>query len=90
MDKFIEFIDGLRTIIKERTVNLLSVTVRYVPKDRRSFLHYAKTDDFALVLYINQGLNKQQIQNATAWTRQIVELALNCGGTRYTRMLWSE
>ncbi|MBI5150350.1 MAG: FAD-binding oxidoreductase [Candidatus Omnitrophica bacterium] len=82
-DKFTEFVDGLRKIMREDHVNLLSVTVRYVPTDKQSFLHYAKGDCFAVVLYINQRLDEKHRQEAQAWTRKMVDLALSHGGTYY-------
>jgi FAD/FMN-containing dehydrogenase len=83
MDKFVEFVDGLREIVKKDRVNLLCVTVRYVPQDIQSFLPYAKHDVFSLVLYINQGLDDRQVKKARTWTREMVNLALNDGGTYY-------
>ncbi len=83
VDKFSVFVDGLRKIIKEDQVNLLSVTIRYVPTDKQSFLSYAKNDCFAVVLYINQKLDKKRGQMAQAWTRKMVDLSLSYGGTYY-------
>jgi len=83
IDKFVEFVDGLRKIIKDKGVNLLSITIRYVPHDTRSFLPYAKSNVFSLVLYINQGLNAEQVKQAQMWTREMVDLALSAGGTYY-------
>ncbi len=83
MEKFVLFVDGLREIIKTDHVNLLSITVRYMPQDKESFLPYAKTNSFALVLYINQKLTASEMQKAQTWTRKIVDLSLDCGGTYY-------
>ena len=83
LEQLIPFIDSLREIIKKEHVNLLSVTIRYMPKDKESFLSYGKSDSFAFVLYVNQKLASAEVEKARSWTRQIVDLALNLGGTYY-------
>jgi decaprenylphospho-beta-D-ribofuranose 2-oxidase len=83
IDQFIKFIDGLRAIIKEDNVNLLSITLRYVPQDDKAFMPYAKSDVISVVLYINQGLDDVSVKKAAAWTRRMVELSLSLEGTYY-------
>ena len=83
MNRFVEFVDSLRGIIQKEHINLLSITIRYVPQDKESFLPYAKENSFAFVLYVNQGLDENEIKRTQMWTRGIVDLALGYGGSYY-------
>jgi decaprenylphospho-beta-D-ribofuranose 2-oxidase len=76
-------IEDFRKILLEGKVDLLSATIRYVPRDSESFLAYAREDCFALVLYINQPLSAQGKNDAEQWTRKLVEVALRNRGTYY-------
>lgn len=81
--QFVHFIDELREIVKDNEINLLSVTIRYVPKNEEAFLSYTRSDSFAVVLYINHGLSKQAIDNARQWTQQLVDTAHAHDGTYF-------
>lgn len=83
VERFVNFVDGMRDLFRRRGVNLLNVTVRYVPADLEAFLSYARHESFAFVLYINQRLSPEGIGEAQAWTRELVELCLRQGGTYY-------
>jgi hypothetical protein len=77
------FMEDLRKVLLEEKVDLLSATIRYVPRDSESFLAYAREDCFALVLYINQSLSPQGKNDAEHWTRKLVEAVLRNRGTYY-------
>jgi len=80
---FVSFMDRLRAVIEKENVNLLSATVRYVPRDGEAFLSYAREDSFAIVLYINQGMSPGSRDAAGRWTRMLVDAALAEHGTYY-------
>ncbi len=82
-DKFVEFMDTMRSILLGRQVDLLSLTIRYVPKDSESFLAYSRQDSFAFVLYINVPLTENGTQSTRKWTRELVDAAISNGGTYY-------
>ncbi len=77
------FLDDVRTVLQAYDVNLLSVTIRYVPKNTEAFLSYSREDAFAIVLYINQELSESGRQHAQAWTRTLVNMTSNHGGVYY-------
>ena len=79
----VRFIDDFRKVLIEGKVDLLSATIRYVPRDPESFLAYAREDCFALVLYINQPLSLQGNKDAEQWTRRLVDATLSNRGTYY-------
>jgi FAD/FMN-containing dehydrogenase len=81
--RFVEFVDGTRELFRRHGVNLLNVTLRYVPANQEAFLSYARRDSFAFVFYINQGLSPQGIAAAQSWTRELVDLCLHQGGTYF-------
>jgi FAD/FMN-containing dehydrogenase len=83
IDRFTEFVDGLREIVLKNKVNLLHVGIRHIPKDNEGYLSYALKDSIALVFYINQKVSDQGKEEARSWTRQLVDLALKCEGTYY-------
>jgi FAD/FMN-containing dehydrogenase len=82
-DQFLIFAHALRDIAKQEKINLLNVTIRYVPKDTLSLLPYTKEDSFAFVLYVTQGLSEKEQMKAKQWTRQLINAALACRGTYY-------
>lgn len=83
IDSFVPFVDALRKTILEYDVNLMHVTVRYVPSNDEAFLHYSPVDQLALVLYINIGLGEEEIAAASRWTRELVDAAHAHGGRYY-------
>jgi len=78
-----KFISILRTIMLSNKVNLLNVTIRYVPGETDILLSYAKTDCFAVVLYFNQRLSADEIRVTQVWTRRLIDAALSLGGNYY-------
>ncbi len=82
-EKLEAFLTKLRESIKRYNINLLNVTIRYVPRDKKSFLPYARTDSFALVLYINHKIKQSDIYTIASWTRHIINAVLACNGTFY-------
>jgi hypothetical protein len=82
-DRFIPFVDGLRSIVLEDKLNLLNVTVRYVPRNEEAVLSYSQREGFALVLLFNSKRTPSDIGRFEASTRRMVELAISNGGTYY-------
>ena len=82
-DQFVSFIDGLREIIFKEKVNLIHVGVRYVSEDKESMLSYARKDSFSIVMYVNQDSSENGIKKAKGWTSEIVDLAIQKGGSYY-------
>lgn len=79
------FLNGLRANVKRDNINLLSITLRFVPSANEPFLRYARdhNDSFAVVLYLNQKLNDTGQKEVIAWTHRMIELVLRLGGTYY-------
>ncbi len=77
------YLSDVKNIVKKYNVNLLSATIRYVPKNTESFLSYSNNDLFSVVLYINQELTANGRKNAETWTRELVDMSHNYGGLYY-------
>jgi FAD/FMN-containing dehydrogenase len=82
-DRMPEFVDGLRSIVRRNSSNLLNVTIRSVQKDTVTALPYAKQNMFAFVLYFNQELNEKQSRALQKTTVDLVDLAISLNGTFY-------
>ncbi|MBP3965128.1 FAD-binding oxidoreductase [Paenibacillus lignilyticus] len=83
LDRFKPFVDGMRTIMREDKLNLLNITVRYVPRNEESTLSYAKHDSFAFVLLFNNKRSAAEVEKLAASTRRLIDLALRHDGTYY-------
>ncbi len=81
--RFIDFMDAMRRVLVRHRVDLLSLTVRFVPKDPDCFLSYAREDSFAFVLYVNLPLTEDGKNSAQAWTRELVDEVIANRGTFY-------
>lgn len=83
MNQFASFIDAFRDIVLSENINLIHVGIRYVSQDKDSLLSYAQRDSFSIVIYVNQGLSEDGIEKAKQWTKKLVDLALQKGGSYY-------
>lgn len=83
VDKLTDFVNCLRTTVKEEKINLLNVSIRYIPKNTESILSYAQQESFALVLYINIPNTSWGKDKAKKWTRKLIDHALHVGGVYY-------
>lgn len=82
-ENFATFTDKLRELVTAHDINLLNVTIRYLPAETESFLRYARADSFAFVLDINHGLSADERAAAEFWTQALVDTAAELGGTYY-------
>lgn len=81
---FSAYIEDLKAMLEqEKDFNLLNVTIRYVGKNDRAVLSYAREDMFALVLLINQTADAEGMAHTERVVREMVEITLNHGGTYY-------
>ena len=79
-----EFIDKLKETVKDNDLNLLSITIRYIPENNESFLAYSdKENKFGAVLYFNVGLSEKEQEKVKHWTQELINDSLNLNGTYY-------
>lgn len=84
VESFVPFLDRFREILVKENMNVLSATVRYVTPNATPALAYAPRDEtFAIVLLCNVGLSTKAQAKAEMVTRQLVDAAIEHGGTYY-------
>lgn len=83
VNQLVPFVKGLRDIVNRNNVNMINVSIRYVPKNTDTLLTYAPQDSFALVCYINIPNVSKKFDFSQVWTQQLIDLAVSLGGTYY-------
>ena len=84
IENFVPFMDRFREILVDGKMNVLSATVRYVTPNATPALAYApRRPAFAIIQMSNVGLSPDAQARAEAVTRQLVDAALEHGGTYY-------
>jgi FAD/FMN-containing dehydrogenase len=84
VENFVPFMDRFRDILVAGKMNVLSSTVRYVSPNATPALAYApRREAFAIIQMSNVGLDSDGQAHATAVTRQLVDAAIQQGGTYY-------
>jgi FAD/FMN-containing dehydrogenase len=84
VESFVAFMDRFREILVAGEVNVLSSTVRYVSPNAAPALAYApRRPAFAIIQMSNVGLSDEAQARAGVVTRQLVDAALQVGGTYY-------
>lgn len=80
---FTEYINELKTILPNKHIDLLNITIRGVYKDNDSYLSYAKENVFGFVLLFNQKKNKKDEVEMKKLTQELVKIAIKYEGTYY-------
>jgi len=84
IENFVPFMDRFRQILVAGKMNVLSSTVRYVAPNATPALAYAPSKPaFAIIQMSNVLLSADAQAHAQAVTRQLVDAALEYGGTYY-------
>lgn len=80
---FIDYINALKSILPNRHIDLLNITIRGVYKDNDSYLNYAKENVFGFVFLFNQKKNEKDEIEMKKLTQQLVKVAIKFEGTYY-------
>jgi FAD/FMN-containing dehydrogenase len=83
VDRFLPFVRKMAEILKDRKVNALNVSIRHSPADTVTMMRWAREEVFAFVLYYKQHSNGAASTEARAWTRELIDAALENGGRYY-------
>ncbi|MDP1694021.1 MAG: FAD-binding oxidoreductase [Candidatus Woesearchaeota archaeon] len=83
VEQLAAFTDKLREIVEKNNLNLLSATIRYIPKNDETVLSYATKESYGVVLYFNIGMSEEEQEDVQRWTREITAEALAHNGTYY-------
>ena len=82
-ERFSGFIPKAANLLRNRSGELLNVTVREIAQDSDTALPYAKTKVFGLVMLFTLDITKEAEQGFAELTRELIERALLEGGTFY-------
>uniref|UniRef100_UPI00105D9F00 FAD-binding oxidoreductase n=1 Tax=Cognatilysobacter segetis TaxID=2492394 RepID=UPI00105D9F00 len=83
VERFDEFVPKMAEILARHRVNAVNVSVRHAFADPGSLLAWARGEVFAFVLYYKQRTRENAKQRVAVWTRELIDAALDCGGTYY-------
>ena len=73
----------MAALIRRHGSQVLNVSVRHSPADEDSVMAWAREEVFSFVVYYKQGTDAQSMQRTAAWTRDMVDAALEHGGSYY-------
>ncbi|TZF90908.1 FAD-binding protein [Cognatilysobacter lacus] len=83
VDRFDEFVPRMAEILARHRVNAVNVSVRHAFADPGSLMAWARGETFAFVLYHKQRTRENAKARVSVWTRELIDAALDCGGTYY-------
>jgi SAM-dependent methyltransferase len=81
--RFDEYVAKMAEILGRHRVNAANVSVRHAFADPGSLLAWAREEVFAFVLYHKQRTRDNAKARVAVWTRELVQAAIDCGGTYY-------
>lgn len=81
--RFDEFVPKMAEILGRHRVNSVNVSVRHAFSDPGSLLAWAREEVFAFVLYYKQRTRDSARLRVGVWTRELIDVAVSCGGTYY-------
>jgi FAD/FMN-containing dehydrogenase len=82
-DRLAEFLAKARPVFLRHHPDLLNITVREVRTDPDTFLRYAREPVFGLVMLFHQARTGPADAAMAVFTRGLIDVALDCGGTYY-------
>ena len=83
VERFDDFVPRMRDVFRQHDVNVVNVSIRHANEDPGSFLAWARTEVFAFVIYYKQRTSEEAQQEVGVWTRELIDAALNVGGSYY-------
>jgi FAD/FMN-containing dehydrogenase len=78
-----EFVTKSRPVFLKHHPELMNITVRNVEEDHDTLMRYATEEVFGLVLLYRQGRDAASEAAMQALTRDLIDVALDCGGRYY-------
>lgn len=80
---FAAFATAMSTLIQRSGAAVLNVSIRHAPEDPLSLMAWAREDVFSFVVYYKQRVTPAAQRAAGEWTRAMIGLALEYGGSYY-------
>jgi FAD/FMN-containing dehydrogenase len=83
IDNLLSFIQQVRAIAQLSDINIMNISIRYIPENNESMLSYSQTERFSFVFYINILNTEEGLESAQIWTRKLIDAALTLNGSYY-------
>jgi FAD/FMN-containing dehydrogenase len=83
VENFDIFVPKMREIFQRNGANILNVSIRHAHKDPGTLLAWARNEVFAFVVYYQQGTTAEAKEKVKAWSIEMVNAAIDAGGTYY-------
>ena len=83
VEHFDDFVPKLAEILQHYKVNALNVSIRHALPDNESLLSWSPTEVFSFVIYYEQGTTDEDKKSVAVWTNELIDAALDQGGTYY-------
>lgn len=83
VDSFDVFYPKMAAIFRKNKANIINVSIRHSTKDPGAVLAWARTEVFAFVVYYKQGTKPKDNEKTKAWTREMIDAIISCGGSYY-------
>jgi FAD/FMN-containing dehydrogenase len=80
---FDSYINELKSVLPNKYIDLLNITIRGVYKDNDSYLNYARENVYGFVFLFNQKKNEKDEEEMKLLTNQLVKIAIKYEGTYY-------
>jgi len=78
-----EFVPQVVTVLQRHAADVRNISIRHVAADPGSLLAWARGETFAVALYYRQGVREDARERVAVWTRELIDVVLNVGGTYY-------
>ena len=83
IDKIDDFVATAGEVLRRYRVNVVNISIRHALADSGSVLAWAREEVFAFVLYYKQRTRESARNRVAIWTRELVQRAIDLGGTYY-------
>lgn len=83
VENFNKFTPLMAEIFKRHQVNVVNVSIRHAQPDSGSLLAWAREEVYAFVVYYKQRTRENAKSRVAVWTRELIDAALQCGGSYY-------
>lgn len=82
-NRFEKFVPRMAEVLGRHHVNVINVSIRHSRPDPGTYLAWARSEVFCLVIYYKQGTSVSAQQEVRTWTREMIDRAISEGGSYY-------
>lgn len=83
LEEFEIFVLKMRDIFIRTDASILNISIRYIPQDAKSLLSWARNNVFSFTIIYHLEKTEQSIQKTRDWSSQLIQAAVDSGGSYY-------